>query len=257
MSKPKLKSRATPPKAAPAKTSRPTKSSTKPSPKPARKPAPKPALKSSAKSAPKSSPKPVLKSSAKPSLKSSAKPELKQSAKNDAKADPSKSIMESAQAIWLAGLGAFGKAQAEGGKLFSTLVKEGSDLEQKTRKITAGAAGDVRGAVSNSVAQVRERTQETWDRLEQVFENRVSSALSKLGVPTRKDLEDLARRIDEIGKDVRKSAIGLGVKTGFGNVMTTGVRRARDELSDLARELEEAQLAAKQAEKKAPARKKA
>lgn len=245
MSKPKLKSRAAAPKPAPTKATKSAKSAAKPSANTAAKPASK------------ATAKPALKSSAKPALKSAAKPELRASAKAPGKADPSKSIMESAQAIWLAGLGAFGKAQAEGGKLFTTLVQEGSELEQKTRKITAGAAGDVRGAVSNSVAQVRERTQETWDRLEQVFENRVSSALAKLNVPTRKDLEDLMRRVDEIGKDVRKSAIGLGVKTGFGNVMTTGVRRARDDLNDLARELEEAQLAAKQAEKKAPGRKKA
>ena len=57
-------------------------------------------------------------------------------------------------------------------------------------------------------------------------------------------------------KDRFNPTINAGVKTGFGNVMTTTVRRARDDLNDLARELEEAQLAAKQAEKKAPMKKK-
>jgi poly(hydroxyalkanoate) granule-associated protein len=165
--------------------------------------------------------------------------------------------MESAQNIWLAGLGAFGKAQVEGGKLFQGLVKEGSALEQKTRKIAGAAANDVRGAVANSVTQVRERTQETWDRLEQMFDARLTAALSKLGVPTRKDIEELAKRVEDLSKDVRKQSIGMGVKTGFSNVMTTQVRRARDDLSDLARELEEAQLAAKQAESKQDGKKNA
>ena len=233
MSKPKPKSRAAKPKAAPAKaTKSPKAAAPKATPKPAPKSAPKVESKSANKSSPKTPPKP------------------------SAKGDSNHSIMDSAQSIWLAGLGAFGKAQEEGGKLFQSLVKEGSDLEQKTRKIATGAAGDMRGAMAASASQVRERTQESWDRLEQVFENRVSTALSKLNIPGRKEFDELSKRIEELSKEARKSTIGMGVKTGFGNVMTTSVRRARDDLNDLARELEEAQLAAKQAEKKGPAKKK-
>src|ERR1700744_1446286 len=215
----------------------------------AKKPAPK-ASKPVAKAAPNPAPNPAPKAAAKPASKPAPAPAPKAPPAKPGKPDPTSAIMESAQNIWLAGLGAFGKAQVEGGKLFQGLVKEGSALEQKTRKIAGSAANDVRGAVANSVTQVRERTQETWDRLEQMFDARLTAALSNLGVPSRKDIEELPKRLDEISKDVRKQSIGLGVKTGFSNVMTTQVRRARDELGDLARELEEAQLAAKQSEKK-------
>jgi poly(hydroxyalkanoate) granule-associated protein len=245
MSKPKPKSRAAKPKAAPAKATKPVKA--------AAKPASKPAPKSAPKTAPKTAPKIEPKAASKPAPNKSAP---KATPKTSSKADPSNSIMESAQHIWLAGLGAFGKAQQEGGKLFQSLVKEGSELEQKTRKIATGAAGEMRGAMTTSASQVRERTQESWDRLEQVFENRVSTALAKLNIPGRKEFDELTKRIEELSKEARKSTIGMGVKTGFGNVMTTSVRRARDDLNDLARELEEAQLAAKQAEKKGPAKKK-
>ena len=156
--------------------------------------------------------------------------------------------MESAQHIWLAGLGAFAKAQEEGGKLFEALVREGSSLEQKTRKIATGTVDDVRGAVESGVSQVRERTQETWDRLEQVFENRVSKALNKLGVPGRKDLDELMRRVDELNQQVRRLN-GAAVRN-VGNAISAGARRTRDDLSDLARELEEAQLAAKKSTKR-------
>jgi len=162
----------------------------KPKLKPVAKPASKPKLKASAKAAPP------------PSAKSA--PTLKSAAAAKSKPVPNKTIMESAQHIWLAGLGAFAKAQEEGGKLFEALVKEGSTLEQKTRKIATGTVGDVRGAVESSVSQVRERTQETWDKLEQVFETRVSRALGKLNVPGRKDLDDLLKRVDELGQQVRK-----------------------------------------------------
>jgi len=231
----------------------------------AKKPAPK-ASKPVAKAAPKSAskaatPKPVAKPAPKAAAKPAAKPAPAAAPKappaKPGKPDPTASIMESAQNIWLAGLGAFGKAQVEGGKLFQGLVKEGSALEQKTRKIAGAAANDVRGAVASSVTQVREKTQDTWQRLEQMFDARLTTALSKLGVPSRKDIEELTKRLDEMSKDMRKHSIGMGVKTGFSNVMTTQVRRARDDLSDLARELEEAQLAAKQADKKQDGKKNA
>ncbi len=256
MSKPKPKSRAAKPKAAPLKATKHAKAAPKPAPKPtpksASKPTPKPAPKAAPKVAPKAASKPPLKSAP----KAETKPPLKPAPKSAPKAESSKSIMESAQDIWLAGLGAFGKAQQEGSKLFQTLVKEGSALEGKTRKIASGAAGEMRGAVESSSNQMRGQAQESWGRLEQVFEKQVSSALAKLNIPGRKEFDELTRRLEELGKDVRKTTIGTGVKTGFGNVMTTTVRRARDDLNDLARELEEAQLAAKQAEKKAPVKKK-
>ena len=155
-----------------------------------------------------------------------------------------KSIMESAQQIWLAGLGAFAKAQGEGSRLFDTLMKEGAGLEQKTRKI-AGKVDEVRGAVESGVTQVRERTQETWDKLEQVFENRVSRALGKLGVPGRKELEDLARRVDELNREVKRLDLGRS-GAALSRTLSGAVRRTRDDLGDLVKDIEDVQLAARQ-----------
>lgn len=120
------------------------------------------------------------------------------SLKNTAKA-----IMEQAEQIWLAGLGAFAKAQEQSGKVYETLVKEGAALEKATRKLTGSKVEEVRGMVEKSVSQVKERASDTWDRLEQVFENRVSKALGTLGIPGREELEQLAKRVDELSKAVR------------------------------------------------------
>ena len=155
-----------------------------------------------------------------------------------------KSIMDSAQQIWLAGLGAFAKAQGEGGKLFETLLKEGSSLEQKTRKIATGTVGEVRGAVETGVSQVKERTQETWDKLEQVFENRVSRALGKLGIPGRKELDDLARRVEELNREVRRIDLGKPAAS-LSRSFSSSIRRAKDDLSDLVKDIEDVQLAAR------------
>ena len=96
-------------------------------------------------------------------------------------------IRDSAQQIWLAGLGAYSKAQEEGNKVFDALVKEGETIQKKTRKV----ADEKMAAVAGKAAG-------TWDRLEQVFEDRVARALSSLGVPTKKDIDKLSKRVAEL-----------------------------------------------------------
>lgn len=115
-----------------------------------------------------------------------------------------KTLSESAQQIWLAGVGAFGRAQAEGTKLFEGLVKEGLNLEKSARQFAGGSADVVRDAVEARVGQARERATDTWDRLEKVFEDRVQRALVKLGVPGRSDLRDLSNRVDALTAELRK-----------------------------------------------------
>jgi poly(hydroxyalkanoate) granule-associated protein len=115
-----------------------------------------------------------------------------------------KSISESAQQIWLAGVGAFSRAQAEGTKLFEGLVKEGMGLEQTMRKFAGGRAEVVRDVVENRVGQARERATDTWDKLEKVFEDRVQRALVKLGVPSREDLNDLSARVETLTDELRR-----------------------------------------------------
>ncbi|TWI11645.1 phasin family protein [Aerolutibacter ruishenii] len=115
-----------------------------------------------------------------------------------------KTLSESAQQIWLAGMGAFGRAQSEGTRLFESLVKEGLNLEQTARKLAGGQADAVRGAMENKVGHARERAADTWDRLEKVFEDRVQRAMNKLGVPGRDDLNELSRRVDQLTAQLRQ-----------------------------------------------------
>ena len=137
-----------------------------------------------------------------------SKPKLKNRATAEAAAQQArglgKTVMDSAQQIWLAGLGAFVKAQAEGGKLFESLVKEGAALDAKTRKLTGVKMSEARGNVEATLGQVRERSQETWDKLEKVFEDRVSRALGRLGVPGRDEVRQLTARVEELSREVRK-----------------------------------------------------
>ena len=111
----------------------------------------------------------------------------------------SRSLVESAQQIWMAGVGAFTRAQGEGSKLFEALVKEGMNIEKTTRKLAGGRVDAVRDAMEGRVGAVRGRASDTWDRLEKVFEDRVQRALNRLGVPGREDLAELTARVDALG----------------------------------------------------------
>ena len=113
-------------------------------------------------------------------------------------------LLESAQQIWAAGIGAFNRAQAEGGKLFETLVREGMSLEQRTRQMASGRMDTARDAVETTVSTVRERAQDTWDKLEKVFEERVSRSLNRLGVPGRDEMQALLDRVEELNREVRR-----------------------------------------------------
>jgi len=154
--------------------------------------------------------KAAAKAPAKPAAKA-AKPASKKSAPKSpvaalgGKAETlSRSIMESAQGIWLAGMGAFNRAQEEGSRLFENLVKEGSSIEQKTRKLATGRVDAVRDAVENRVEQVRDRATDTWDKLEKIFEERVQRALNRLGVPGHEDLGHLSKRVDALTQELKK-----------------------------------------------------
>jgi poly(hydroxyalkanoate) granule-associated protein len=124
----------------------------------------------------------------------------------------SRSLVESAQQIWMAGVGAFTRAQGEGSKLFEALVKEGMNIEQHTRKLATGKVDAVRDAVEDRVGVVRERATDTWDRLEKVFEERVQRALNRLGVPGREELSDLVGRVDALTAELKRQGVKPAAK---------------------------------------------
>jgi len=126
--------------------------------------------------------------------------------------DLSQSVLNSSHQIWLAGLGAFSRAQAEGMKVFETLVRQGERLEEMTRRAASDTAAAARGAARAKAKEMQQMAGGTWDKLEQVFEDRVERALSKLGVYTQNDVQRLAARVDELSDAVNKLLKAAGAK---------------------------------------------
>ena len=133
-------------------------------------------------------------------------------------------VQESAQQIWLAGLGAFAKAQEEGSKAFQGLVKEGLSLQRQTkaaaeeklaeasRKFSslAEATTGLSTGMSASLSSLGARAAQPWDKLESIFEERVAKALAQLGAPSAADMAALQAEVAGLKRQV--AALSAGAK---------------------------------------------
>ena len=126
----------------------------------------------------------------------------------DEKSGPqfSGAVKESAQQIWLAGLGAFSKAQEEGGKVFETMVKEGLSIQRKTQAVAEEKISVATSKMAHMATDIQSKAGQQWDKLENIFEDRVAKALHKLGVPSAKDIAALNARINALQKSAKAPA---------------------------------------------------
>lgn len=110
---------------------------------------------------------------------------------------PAPVIRRSAQQIWLAGLGAFALAGEEGGKLFSTLVKKGAGIEKHNKARLE--------KVFSRVGQVRADAGRALGRIGNPLDTGMSAALRQLGVPTRREIVTLTKRVEELTRVVGRT----------------------------------------------------
>ena len=128
-----------------------------------------------------------------------------------------------ARQIWLAGLGAFAKAQDEGGRFFETLVQEGQAVDVRMRKTAEEKTGRMRGGVvvvKDKVEEFRDKATGTWNKLEEVFQGRVARALRRLGVPTQDDIQQLFQQVELLGQNIQELSREAGVETRVRKVRT-------------------------------------
>jgi poly(hydroxyalkanoate) granule-associated protein len=159
-------------------------------------------------------------------------------------------VKDSAQQIWAAGLAAFAKAQGEGGKVFDSMVSEGMKLQKKTQSAAETKLGQVASKMSDMAGEVGNRAGQHWDKLESIFEDRVSRALGRLGVPSAKDMASLAERLDALS-----SAVGSPKKAPSRKAAAKPAGKAAAKLETKAEAKPAAKTVARKAAAKPAARK--
>ena len=107
----------------------------------------------------------------------------------------SDNVKEQAQQIWLAGLGAFAKAQQDGTKAFEKLVSDGITMQRKVHTTAEEKLAEATQKVTQAASTLNERATGQWGKLEGIFEERVSKALHSLGLPSAAEMKALHARV--------------------------------------------------------------
>ena len=115
---------------------------------------------------------------------------------NDKK--PKDPIKDSAQQIWLAGLGAFAKMQQEGSKAFEALVKDGVGIQKKTQQAAEETLSQAQSRMAGLASEFGAKASGGFGKLENIFEERVARALEHLGAPSAAEFAALQARVEQL-----------------------------------------------------------
>lgn len=178
----------------------------------------------------------------------------KMSAAQKATPQLSSAVKDSAQQIWLAGLGAFSKAQEEGSKVFDSLVKEGLAIQRKTQAATEEKISEATSRMSDMASDIQSKAGNRWDKLENIFEERVAKALGKLGVPSARDVSALTERVDLLDQQVRKLNGGSAAAVPTARPAAKPAAKPRARAATKTAELQAAKPAAKKSARRTVAK---
>ena len=121
--------------------------------------------------------------------------------KIDASTSALSDVKSYARKIWLAGLGAYAKVGQEGSEYFQELIKAGQTVEKKGKKAVTEkleAANAEIDEAKSEVTSFKGRVEVQLDKVEKAFDTRVASALNRIGIPSKHDVEALSAKLDEL-----------------------------------------------------------
>lgn len=116
-------------------------------------------------------------------------------------------VEEYSRKIWLAGLGVYSKIDTDGSKLFDTLVKDGEKAEKLAKGVSSKLVDEAKASTSaarSRVEDVKDLALEKWSEFEEAFDKRLTSAISRLGVPSREEVKTLHAQVEALTKHIEK-----------------------------------------------------
>jgi len=106
-------------------------------------------------------------------------------------------VMKYSHQIWLAGLGAYNKAEQEGQRAFDHLVELGKDVEAHVR-----GHQDRESSHTQRTDNPTPSAHRKGGKIENAFDKRLSSALQRLGISNTADISALSQRIDQLQQKI-------------------------------------------------------
>jgi poly(hydroxyalkanoate) granule-associated protein len=112
--------------------------------------------------------------------------------------------------LFLAGLGAVSLAQKKGTELLDTLAEEGQSFKVRAEKYAATVTRDARRAgsqlrreIDRKIAPIQKQALRTAKQIEAGVSRQVGDVLTRLGVPSRADVQELIGRVGGLKRKVQ------------------------------------------------------
>lgn len=113
--------------------------------------------------------------------------------------------VDPARTLWLAGLGAVSIARKQGGELLSDLIVEGKDVQVQTQKLAKEVKANAKAQIKGVITPLRASIKKNAAKVSAAVQQGVATALAKLGIPSKADIEELTQRVTALSRQLKTS----------------------------------------------------
>lgn len=111
--------------------------------------------------------------------------------------------IETPRDLWLASLGAVSVTRKQGARFVEGLLQQGQDLRERTLKLAEGTVNGARKQVVGVIGKVQQKAAANLSQVETVVGTQVTRVLSRIGVPSKADIQELSRRVADLNRQVK------------------------------------------------------
>ena len=115
----------------------------------------------------------------------------------------SNTVAEKGREFVLATVGAAAIVRKQGEKLVANFLDETTQLRNRATKLATNVVGDVQEQANGVLAQVKSAAAANLGWVGEKAQDQMGKVLSRIGVPTKADINELSRRVADLHKQVK------------------------------------------------------
>ena len=115
----------------------------------------------------------------------------------------SNTVAEKGREFVLATVGAAAIVLKQGEKLVANFLDETTQLRNRATKLATNVVGDVQEQANGVLAQVKSAAAANLGWVGEKAQDQMGKVLSRIGVPTKADINELSRRVADLHKQVK------------------------------------------------------